>query len=67
MKDVKPATTKEEEDKKRKEEERKKKELSEEEKIAVMMSSNFQKFFDRATRIVERALGRYFQSRGSDY
>jgi hypothetical protein len=24
-----------------------------------MMSSNFQKFFDRATRIVERALGNY--------
>ena len=56
VKDIKPATTKEEEEKKRKEEERKKKELSEEEKQVIMMGDNFQKFFDRATRIVERAL-----------
>jgi len=56
VKDVKPATTKEEEDKKKKEEERKKKELSEEEKTVIMMSQPFQKFFDRATKIVERAL-----------
>ena len=56
VKDVKPAVTKEEEDKKKKEEERKAKELSEEEKHAVMMSQPFQKFFDRATKIVERAL-----------
>lgn len=56
VKDVKPATTKEEEDKKKKEEERKKKELSEEEKSVIMMSQPFQKFFDRATKIVERAL-----------
>jgi len=56
VKDVKPATTKEEEDKKKKEEERKAKELSEEEKNVVMMSQPFQKFFDRATKIVERAL-----------
>ena len=56
VRDVKPATTKEEEEKKRKEEERKKKELSEEEKQVMMMSDTFQKFFDRATRVVERAL-----------
>ena len=56
VKDIKPATTKEEEEKKRKEEERKKKELSEEEKQLIMMGDPFQKFFDRATRIVERAL-----------
>ena len=56
VKDIKPATTKEEEEKKRKEEERKKKELSEEEKQVIMMGDDFQKFFDRATRIVERAL-----------
>lgn len=56
VKDVKPATTKEEEEKKKKEEERKKKELSEEEKSVIMMSQPFQKFFDRATKIVERAL-----------
>jgi len=56
VREIKPATTKEEEEKKRKEEERKKKELSEEEKQVIMMGDNFQKFFDRATRIVERAL-----------
>ena len=56
VKDVKPATTKEEDDLKKKVEERKKKELSEDEKNAVMMSQPFQKFFDRATKVVERAL-----------
>jgi len=55
VQDVKPATTKEE---KKKEEERKKKhkELSEEEKQVMMMSDDFHKFFNRATRVVERAL-----------
>ena len=56
VRDVMPATTKEEEEKKKKEEERKKKDLSEEEKQVMMMSEPFQKFFDRATRVVERAL-----------
>jgi len=56
VEDVKPATTQEEEEKKKLEEERKKKDLSEEEKSVIMMSQPFQKFFDRATKIMERAL-----------
>ena len=62
VKDVKPAVTKEEEkEKKRKEEEedrrrRKVAELSQEEKEAIMMSDDFHKFFDRSTRLMERAM-----------
>jgi len=58
VREIKPATTQDEEAerKRQKEEERKKKELSEEEKQVIMMGDEFQKFFDRATRIVERAL-----------
>jgi len=56
VKDIKPATTKEEEAKKQEERRKKLKELSEEEKQVMMMSDDFHKFFDRATRVVERAL-----------
>ena len=31
-------------------------ELTEEEKLQAIMSEDFQRFFDRATRVVERAL-----------
>jgi dynein intermediate chain len=55
--DVKPAVTKEEEEKKKAEEEkRRKKDLSDEEKQKIMMSDDFHKFFDRSSRLVERAL-----------
>ena len=51
VKDVKPAITKEEEEKKKQEEERKRrKELSEEEKQVILMSGEFQKFFDHTSR-----------------
>ena len=55
--DVKPAVSKEEEEKKKLEEEkRRKKDLSDEEKQKVMLSDDFQKFFDTSSRLVERAL-----------
>ncbi|XP_071744406.1 cytoplasmic dynein 1 intermediate chain-like isoform X2 [Lepeophtheirus salmonis] len=59
VKEIKPATTKEEEEDeamKKKLESRRRKELSEEEKQVIMMKEDFQKFFDRTTRLVERAL-----------
>ncbi|KAL8608058.1 Cytoplasmic dynein 1 intermediate chain 2 [Nucella lapillus] len=50
---VAPATTQEEQQKQEKKPVR---EMSEEEKNQVMMSENFQKFFDSTSRIMERAL-----------
>ena len=74
VKDVKPAVTKEEEkEKRRKEEEeedrrrRKIAELSQEEKEAIMMSEDFHKFFDRTTRLMERAMCEDHQSLFVDY
>lgn len=72
VKDVKPAVTKDEEkEKRRKEEEegrrRKVAELSQEEKEAIMMSDEFHKFFDRTTRLMERAMCEDHQSLFVDY
>ncbi len=61
VKDVRPAITRQEEEeakakKEKAEEERRRKELSEEEKQVIMMSEEFHRFFNRSTRLVERAL-----------
>ena len=54
---VKPAVTKAELQQKEKEKEKQqRKELSEEEKQMITRSEDFTKFFDRASRVVERAL-----------
>lgn len=74
VKDVKPAVTKDEEKEKRRkeeeEEERRRRqvaELSQEEKEAIMMSDEFHKFFDRTTRLMERAMCEDSQSLFVDY
>ncbi|CAB4064428.1 DYNC1I [Lepeophtheirus salmonis] len=51
-----PPEEEEDEAMKKKLESRRRKELSEEEKQVIMMKEDFQKFFDRTTRLVERAL-----------
>ena len=38
------------------EEDKRLRELSEEEKQVIVMSEDFQRFFDRSTRLVERAI-----------
>lgn len=50
------ASTAAEEDKQKEHEEVQRRELSEEEKLQILGKEDFQKFFDRATRITERAL-----------
>ena len=42
-------------------------ELSQEEKEAIMMSDDFHKFFDRTTRLMERAMCEDHQSLFVDY
>ena len=63
VKDVRPAVTRHEEEaakaakaKEKAEEEKRRRELSEEEKQVILMSEDFQRFFDRSTRLVERAI-----------
>lgn len=54
---VKPAVTAQEVVKEEKKVEKSKpRDLSDDEKVQIMMRGDFQKFFDRATRITERAL-----------
>jgi len=48
VKDVKPAMNKEDQEK---EEKKRRKELSAEEKQIIMMSEDFQRFFDRSARL----------------
>jgi len=74
VKSIKPAVTKEEEkmnkQKEADEEERRKRkviELSAEEKQAILMSDEFHKFFDRSTRLIERAMCEDYQSMFVDY
>ncbi|XP_015589478.1 cytoplasmic dynein 1 intermediate chain isoform X29 [Cephus cinctus] len=56
VKEVQPAITQVEQEKE-KEKPKEVKELSEEEKLMIILSEDFRKFFDRACRIVERAIG----------
>nr|XP_031837711.1 cytoplasmic dynein 1 intermediate chain-like isoform X14 [Nomia melanderi] len=56
VKEVQPAVTQVEQEKE-KEKPKEVRELSEEEKQMIILSEDFQRFFDRSSRIVERALG----------
>merc|ERR1719414_567958 len=63
VKDVRPAVTRQEEEaakaakaKEKAEEEKRRAELSEEEKQGIIMSEDFNRFFDRSTRLIERAI-----------
>ncbi|XP_078041350.1 cytoplasmic dynein 1 intermediate chain short wing isoform X24 [Augochlora pura] len=56
VKEVQPAVTQVEQEKE-KEKPKEVRELSEEEKQMIILSEDFQRFFDRTSRLVERALG----------
>ncbi|XP_018905592.1 cytoplasmic dynein 1 intermediate chain isoform X2 [Bemisia tabaci] len=56
VKDVQPAVTSLETEEKKEKEKKPPRDLSEEEKMTIILSPDFQKFMDRAGRIVERAL-----------
>ncbi|XP_048512887.1 cytoplasmic dynein 1 intermediate chain isoform X37 [Athalia rosae] len=56
VKEVQPAVTQVEQEKK-KEKPKEVRELSEEEKLMTILSEEFQRFLDRTSRVVERALG----------
>ncbi|XP_025989448.1 cytoplasmic dynein 1 intermediate chain isoform X4 [Solenopsis invicta] len=57
VKEVQPAVTQVEQEKKKEKPKKEVRELSEEEKQMIILSEDFQRFLDRTSRIVERALG----------
>ncbi|XP_071554938.1 cytoplasmic dynein 1 intermediate chain isoform X38 [Temnothorax nylanderi] len=57
VKEVQPAVTQVEQEKQKEKPKKEVRELSEEEKQMIILSEDFQRFLDRTSRIVERALG----------
>ncbi|XP_011351100.1 cytoplasmic dynein 1 intermediate chain isoform X2 [Ooceraea biroi] len=57
VKEVQPAVTQVEQEKEKEKPKKEVRELSEEEKQMIILSEDFQRFLDRTSRIVERALG----------
>ncbi|XP_029166308.1 cytoplasmic dynein 1 intermediate chain isoform X36 [Nylanderia fulva] len=57
VKEVQPAMTQVEQEKEKEKPKKEVRELSEEEKQMIILSEDFQRFLDRTSRIVERALG----------
>ncbi|XP_020280112.1 cytoplasmic dynein 1 intermediate chain-like isoform X9 [Pseudomyrmex gracilis] len=57
VKEVQPAVTQVEQEKEKEKPKKEVRELSEEEKQMIILSEDFQRFIDRTSRIVERALG----------
>ncbi|XP_011705349.1 PREDICTED: cytoplasmic dynein 1 intermediate chain isoform X25 [Wasmannia auropunctata] len=57
VKEVQPAVTQIEQEKEKEKPKKEVRELSEEEKQMIILSEDFQRFLDRTSRIVERALG----------
>ncbi|KAL0100296.1 hypothetical protein PUN28_019576 [Cardiocondyla obscurior] len=57
VKEVQPAVTQVEQEKQKEKPRKEVRELSEEEKQMIILSEDFQRFLDRTSRIVERALG----------